>query len=44
MYEINFPRIQGVEYWNDAIEVINEFDASCLIEDYKKDLKRAERP
>jgi hypothetical protein len=44
MYEIKFPPISGVGYWDDAKEVIDEFDASCLIEDYLEDTKRAERP
>ena len=39
MYEMKFPPISGVEYWDDAIEVMNEFDASCLILNYTKDLK-----
>lgn len=37
MYEISFPKIKGEEYWDEPIEVIDESDASCKIEDYLYD-------
>lgn len=38
MYAIKFSPIAGDEYWDTQIEVIDQHDASCIIEDYIKDL------
>jgi len=38
MYEITFPKIEGEEYWDEPIEVIDDSEASCKIEDYVNEL------
>lgn len=43
MYEILFPKIDGEEYWDEPIEVIDQYDASCIIESYLKDLDAAQQ-
>ena len=37
MYEITFPKIADEDYWDEPIEVIDYFDATCRIEEYIAD-------
>lgn len=37
MYAITFPPIEGLDYWDKPIEVIDQYDAFCKIYDYIED-------